>query len=187
MEEIWRPIANYEQYLVSSHGRIQRRGRMLQLTRSRDYNIVCLCKNGIANSQRVARLVAAAFIHNDDPATKLTVDHINNKEKRNDNITNLRWASHHEQMMNRDYPAGITTQKNITKQGIYYKVQIKRNRVMVYTKLFKTLEEAIEARDAYLTANPSAFSYIATQSIPTVAPEPLQQISFPPSCEPVQS
>lgn len=59
------------------------------------YESVSFRKNGKTYSKYVHRLVAEAFIPNDDPATKNTVDHIDGN-KANNEISNLRWLNRAE-------------------------------------------------------------------------------------------
>jgi len=173
MEE-WRAVTDYPNYFVSTLGRIKRRERFLKLSPNEaGYYRICLSKNGLVSSHSVARLVAGAFI---PPVEgKLTVDHID-RVRTNNHVSNLRWANGTEQCLNRDIPLGATGQKHITRQQKWFKVQIKRNRQMLYTRLFTTLEEAMEARDQFIYA----FSHTAAPETLTDAPElPPLPSSFP--------
>lgn len=96
IDEEWRVIALDNRYYVSNFGRIKhiKKDRLLKLRhRKSGYNTVTLDKN----QQSVHVLLAKAFISN--PENKKVVDHINGI--RHDNhISNLRWATHHENNMN---------------------------------------------------------------------------------------
>lgn len=166
MEEVWQPVPGYDQYSVSNCGNVRRRNRLLKFGNTNGYNMVSLCKGGVAKTTSVARLVASVFVPNTDG--KPTIDHID-RVRTNNHISNLRWATMCEQMLNRDMPLGKTGMRHITTQYGGFKCQIKRGGRFVFTKMCKTLEEALAARDAFL--NPS--SDTSPQSAPEVAPAPL--------------
>ena len=99
MEE-WKKIDGYENYSVSSEGRVRndKTGRILKVTPDKGgYLQVCLSKNGKQKTFNVHRLVAETFIPS--PENKSCVDHINTI--RDDNrVENLRWATHKENSNN---------------------------------------------------------------------------------------
>lgn len=96
-QEQWLDIVGYEAlYQVSNLGNIRslRRnttnGKILKLGYSKDgYNQTCLYKNGIKKTYRVSRIVAIAFIKNEN--NYLEVNHID-KNVKNDNVNNLEWC-----------------------------------------------------------------------------------------------
>ena len=161
--EVWKPIKDYEKYEVSNLGKIRSlldcHGNTLSTPRilkdaknNRNYHIVQLCKDGIAKGFLVHRLVGMAFIEN--PENKKTIDHID-KDKSNNKVSNLRWATNDEQLENKEHPRfilnsviGRTGEKYIhtTKNG--FRVYNKRNNPV--HECFKTLEEAVEFRNEYL-------------------------------------
>ena len=98
---------------------------------------------------KVHRLIAEAFIPNPDNLPE--VDHINRIPTDN-RIENLRWVSRSVNQINRTLPLPISGHKHIhfTKYGTY-KVHITRENYSCQ-KCFKTLEEAIEARDTVLAS-----------------------------------
>lgn len=57
--------------------------------------------DGWRKLERLHRLVAFAFVDNDDPETKDVVDHID-RDKMNNEYNNLRWVTHKENMRNKD-------------------------------------------------------------------------------------
>jgi len=109
-------------------------------------------RNGLTQvGWRVHRLIALAFIPN--PANKPTVDHIN-RDATDNRIENLRWATCAEQALNRRQrpPASGHANIRIVDRPSPYSVVIVRNRTIVFKKCFKTLPEAITARDAFLSS-----------------------------------
>lgn len=93
--EIWKPIKGYENYSVSSLGNFKNSdGRLLKknLTQKGYYHIT-LCKNRIPKTFKAHRLVAASFL--DNPLNKETVNH-KNGIKTDNNISNLEWNTHTE-------------------------------------------------------------------------------------------
>lgn len=80
--------------LISNLGRVFKDGKELRLRENPDgYYVVSLMCNGKSRSVRVNRLVAMAFVHNDDPDTKVEVNHIDFNRKNNES-DNLEWCSH---------------------------------------------------------------------------------------------
>lgn len=57
--------------------------------------------DGWRKLERLHRLVAFAFVENDNPETKDVVDHID-RDKMNNEHTNLRWVTHKDNMRNKD-------------------------------------------------------------------------------------
>lgn len=94
MVEQWEKINEYDNYSVSSYGRVRNdkyNGRIKRLTITKDgYRQVRLSKDGEAKTFLVHRLVAEAFIPNPDNLE--TVDHIINvREGGDDRADNLQW------------------------------------------------------------------------------------------------
>lgn len=110
MKEIWKDIKNYEGlYQVSNMGRVKSLKRMMNKRKceeiiktpslgGRGYKRVSLCNNGIIKYYSIHRLVAEAFIPNEE--NKPTVDHID-RNISNNCVSNLRWATYKEQNANR--------------------------------------------------------------------------------------
>lgn len=94
--EIWKDIKNYENtYEVSSYGRVRRKysNRILKLEEKRNgYIQACLSQNNHVKYVLVHRLVAIAFIPNDDILLKTQVNH-KNGNKHDNRIENLEWIS----------------------------------------------------------------------------------------------
>lgn len=91
----WRPVAGYENYLVSRWGAVWNidRGRPVAISRRvkwRPYLSANLHKDGKLKHALVHRLVAVAFIPN--PYDKPEVNHINENPADN-RAENLEWAT----------------------------------------------------------------------------------------------
>lgn len=99
--EMWRAIEGYEDYWISSLGRvisIKSKRILKQGNNGKGYPMVVLYKDAKAKTCKVHRLVAQGFIPN--PENLQQVDHIN--AVRSDNsINNLRWASASTNQQNR--------------------------------------------------------------------------------------
>ncbi len=114
MEEIWKDIVIEKNgvvydytgiYQVSNLGRIRSLDRTTPDGRyikgkvksvkinEQGYVRVTLHKNGKEARHMVHRIVATAFIKNDDPVNKTEVNHIDLNRK-NNVVTNLEWISH---------------------------------------------------------------------------------------------
>lgn len=100
--ELWKEIKDFENYWVSSEGRIwsEKRNKFLKpWANTEGYLQVGLWRNGKRYWHSIHRLVAEAFIENRE--NKPEVDHINRDTKDN-RVENLRWTDRHEQLKNRD-------------------------------------------------------------------------------------
>ena len=146
--EDWKDIPGYEGlYQISTLGRVKRNERILRPGKSRGYFTLLLCKERNYRRFYIHRLLALAFIPN--PENKPEVDHIN--RVRDDNrLENLRWATKSEQQINTNRVNDATNQRNIRKHGLRWRVQIERDNQMVFSQSYATLDEAKEARDAFL-------------------------------------
>lgn len=93
VEEIWRPVVGYENYEVSSLGRVRNfkteQIRTLEKTRN-GYLRVTLKINCIQYHKLVHRLVAEAFIPN--PYNLPQINHIN-ENKLDNRVENLEWCN----------------------------------------------------------------------------------------------
>jgi hypothetical protein len=136
----WREIIEAPLYQISNTGlvKLTKLNRLLSGTLINGYKSVTLkITNDKHLCRLVHRLVAEAFIENDDD-TKLFVDHIDTN-KLNNNVSNLRWVSHKENMNN------VITKQNISdgKLGFskkIYQIDIDTKEITnIYTN-FKELE-----------------------------------------------
>lgn len=104
MQEIWKDIKGYEGlYQVSNKGRVKSldryvlrngntlfvRGVILSQLNNRGYLTVRLCNSGKYKNYFVHRLVANAFIHNDN--NYFEINHID-ENKHNNYVENLEWC-----------------------------------------------------------------------------------------------
>lgn len=104
--ELWKEIKDFENYAVSNYGRVFNLRKKdfkkfsvnsffnygKRTVKSRKYLAVNLYHKGKTCHRVVHKLVAEAFILNDDPEHKIYVDHIDNDPK-NNMAVNLRWVS----------------------------------------------------------------------------------------------
>lgn len=150
-DEEWRSIEGFPNYEVSSLGRVRDNQKIILKQRicSVGYYIVNLINEALDLSQiRVHRLVAMAFISN--PNNLPLVDHIN-QNKLDNSIENLRWLSKSGNAINSKKRFQVSGERNIyITSSLNYIVRIKRTNAN-YCKVFKTLEEAIQAREKYLS------------------------------------
>ena len=105
MEEVWKPITNYEVlYEVSSLGRIKSLNRIIKgrwgrteisekilkpATDKNGYLIVTLCKSGKQKTFKIHQLVAIHFIPN--PNNFVAINH-KDENPQNNNVDNLEWC-----------------------------------------------------------------------------------------------
>lgn len=153
MEEIWQPIEGYSLYEVSNLGRVRSKHHGIWSfirpgtcygRSGKKYAIINITQNKVKKSLLLHRVVGKAFIPN--PENKPTVDHIN-RNRLDNRVENLRWATRKEQQANRDLTPGATGQSYIFKNSHgTYTVHI-REFVNTTTPCFA---EAIQIRDTYL-------------------------------------
>ena len=95
------PISGFEEeYGISEEGDVYsyKSKRFLKTTLDQGYYRVVLTKVGKQYKKRIHRLIAETFIPNPDNLS--FVDHIDRNPK-NNSLSNLRWCTHQENMMNR--------------------------------------------------------------------------------------
>ena len=109
-EELWKPIENFENYEVSTLGRVKNTTtyRMMKLNSKGGYLCISLVNTFRQNAFKVHRLVALAFIQN--PKNKTDVNHMD-KNKHNNNISNLEWNTRAENNLHGKLNVIITTNK----------------------------------------------------------------------------
>jgi hypothetical protein len=146
--EQWKVLEEFPAYEVSDCGNVRRKKskRPLRQTPNQSgYNCVCLCMGNVKRTKVVHRLVAKAFITNQENYPQ--VDHINRNTQDN-SIKNLRWVTAIENADNR--LRGVTGEKYISEHynGKFF-VKI-ANHAFYFTKLCNTLQDAIRIRDEQL-------------------------------------
>lgn len=150
--EEWRTIEEFKNYKVSSLGRVRndKLKRDITLTLNRDgYYMAWLYDKERQKRCLVNRLVALAFIPNLE--NKPETDHIN-RIRTDNRVENLRWVTSQENKKNMVMPLGKTGHRHIMMADCgsgSFRVNIRRS-WGVFQKCFKTLEEAIRARDEFL-------------------------------------
>ena len=118
INEEWKPVKGYEGYYeISNYGNVKsvdrikkeicrhggyrttfHKGKYIkQFENNKGYYFVRLSKSNAIEKKYLHRLVAEAFIPN--PENKPEVDHIDGKPQ-NNNIKNLQWATHKENLNN---------------------------------------------------------------------------------------
>lgn len=100
--EHWVDIKNYSDYKISNFGRVKsiKYGKERILKQQKQWNgywVVPVREliNGKTKKKilKIHRLVAAAFVPNDDVENKNVIDHIN-KNREDNSIQNLRWVTY---------------------------------------------------------------------------------------------
>ena len=131
--EKWKDIEGYDgAYQVSDLGRVRSRKsgewRVIKpINNGKGYLVVNLCKYGIMKTYRVHRLVASAFIPNNDES-KTLINHID-ECKQNNRVSNIEWS---------------TALYNNTYNGIQYRRITKFDRIKPLYRPDLSIDENIE-------------------------------------------
>ena len=138
-----------EKYAVSEDGQVKHKksGRIVKGALRSGYRRIDI--RNIRNVD-IHRMVAERFCPKED-VEGLTVDHID-RDKSNNRASNLRWVDKTTQTLNRVAPLGLSGHRHIspTPRGNWV-FSVCRGYKNVVCMTFKTLSEAIVARDAYLS------------------------------------
>ena len=116
MVETYKKIEGFELYSVSDLGNVKNdtTGKILKGRDQAGYLRVCLYKHNKQHDKFTHRLIAEAFLLN--PENKKCVDHVDNN-KHNNNLINLRYATHsqnqHNRLINKNNTSGT--------KGVYWK------------------------------------------------------------------
>ena len=148
MEE-WKSIKDFEDYQVSSLGRIRSFKWGNERIRkanddTRGYLTLQLCKAGKSYQRKIHRLVAETFLER--PANATNIDHID-RNKANNVVNNLRWVTHSVNTSNVPMRKNNRLgEKNIYMNSGMFCAEVRRDGVRS-RKYCKTLEEAKTWRD----------------------------------------
>ena len=155
INEVWRSIDGYINYQVSNVGRVRNAttGRILKLTvKNSGYQIVSLYNDEGMKVFSVHVLVAQEFlVKPPDEDERLEVDHIN-RCKTDNQVCNLRYVSHSQNMMNRMKQTRRATSSQYkgvqwNKLRQKWKASIKLEGRQIYLGLYTCEEEAALAYD----------------------------------------
>jgi hypothetical protein len=148
-QEQYKVIAGFENYMVSDMGNVKntKTGRVLKARINPwGYRHVNLSRLGKLSTKDVHRLVAETFLENKDG--KKCVDHVDNN-RLNNNLNNLRFATHTENNQNRQISLkntsgykGVNFNKKTNKWLAHISIDGKSN----YLGYFDTIEEAVKVR-----------------------------------------
>ena len=161
-EEIYAQIKDFPDYCVSNLGNIKYIKTNTILKQRFDKNgykrVNLYDKNRKILTKRTHRLVIEAFKENVD--NKPNVDHIDNN-KLNNNINNLRFATHIENSRNRSIPINNTSSvKGVCKSGNKWRAYICIDGIRMSLGFFDNIEDAKLAR---ITAVKKAFGEFANK------------------------
>ena len=138
-------IDGFENYAISDKGKIYNLKFKKEIrSHIRGRYIICvLPDNQGQKSFLVSRLVAMHFLEN--PENKPCVDHINN-DKFNNDVKNLRWATHAENLMNKSkHKPTSSIYKGVSYECNMYRAYIRINRIKTSLGSFKSETDAAKA------------------------------------------
>lgn len=153
MQEEYKKVDSFEDYEVSNYGNVRKvsTGESLRQSIYKGYSRVDLFKNWerydmVQKTIDVHRLVALTFIPN--PLNKRIVDHID-RDKLNNHIENLRWATHSQNGINRSAPKNNKSSQtgvHYDKSSKKWRAQIGLNGKNIRLGYFENFEDAVKAR-----------------------------------------
>ena len=123
MAEQWKDIPSFSNYQASNLGRIRNKTTKRINYGSPNWKKYFRVKIG-EKSYYTHVLVARAWILNDGPEHKTTVDHINSVNDDN-RVVNLRWATKREQCLNRQMTNNYGLKRRVDQLDIYSKDVLK--------------------------------------------------------------
>jgi len=144
LQEEYRSLGKpYEQHQVSNLGNVRRKlkngeYRLIAGSVQQTYLRVCLSSKHVVSNFTVHQLVASAFL-GDRPIDCPVIDHID-RNRLNNNASNLRYTTYRENKKNSDTFKGYISER-FTKDDTRFRADIRRDGDR-YKKTFKTREEA---------------------------------------------
>jgi len=163
MSEQFIIILEYQNYAISTCGNVLNitTGRILKPgTDKEGYYHVRLCDNKIIKTKRIHKLVSKAYLEN--PELKKCVDHID-RNKKNNNILNLRYATHSENNKNK----GIKKNNTSKCPGVCFfkptnkwQVQITINGKLKHIGYYDNFNDAVTSRKYQETIHYKEFNPI---------------------------
>jgi len=142
-------IIDYPNYTIDRDGTVKNKktGRIISINLSKGYKYVMLWKNNEQKCFKIHRLLGLHFIPN--PENKECIDHID-RNKLNNDLSNLRWATYSENCMNKEIPVKDLPKNIRLSPYNRYEVIINRNYCTFQIGSYNTLEEAVIARDKFI-------------------------------------
>jgi hypothetical protein len=129
-KEIWKPIDNYLNYMVSNFGRIKNinyRGtgktKFIKGTKHNNYTYITLSKNNKLKAYLLHRLVAEAFIPN--PENKPCINH-KDCNRQNNRTDNLEWCTQKENIQYMDKLKRRVANKKLNEEEVKIIKEIKK-------------------------------------------------------------
>lgn len=152
--ESWKIITDFPNYQISNFGCIKTKTGKIKKNfldcNGYFYTMFSDKKNQKKPTKKtIHRLLAEAFLPN--PENKEYVTHIN-CDRTDNRIENLKWITKSENVIQNYHASPISGYKNIIPWGDRFNVKIIRNNKRIFCKYFDTLEQAINARDAFLNS-----------------------------------
>ena len=137
-------IKNFENYSINTLGEVfNKHGKKLKphLDPKTHYYMICLYRDKKPYHTTIHRLLGLTFIPN--PENKKCIDHIN-RDRTDNRLENLRWATYKENNQNKETPTGGIYQIN---SSFNFRIQIEGK---IHNKSFKTKEEAEQYKYLYI-------------------------------------
>ena len=151
----WKKIDDYSNYRIYPDGRVysEIRNRFMKPCVNSSGYLKCRLRNDDTTkkpkSMNIHRLVA--LLHVPNPDSKEQVDHID-RDKLNNNVSNLRWVSNGENMINKSVSGTIPYRHiDYLKTQNRFRIQIKRNKKHIFRKSMPiskyTLQDVVNVRN----------------------------------------